>query len=87
MKDEATGEITDTSYCHAHFLVYEVTEATDLPAMFDEMCRRQLANTEKFQSRNTLWVFEEVMWYDINMDTFEPVDGSSYIELPAKLKN
>ena len=87
MKDQATGEITDTSYCHAHSLVYEVTEETDLHAMFDEMSRRQLANTEKFQFRNTPWVFEEVMWYDIHMDTFEPMAGSPYIELPEKLKN
>ena len=41
MKDQATGEITDTSYCHAHSLVYEVTEETDLTAMFDEISRRQ----------------------------------------------
>ena len=27
------------------------------------------------------------MWYDIHMDTFEPMAGSSYIELPEKLKN
>ena len=87
MKDQATGEVTDTSYCHAHSLVYEVTEETDLHAMFDEMTRRQLANTEKFQSRNTPWVFEEVMWYDIHMDTFESMTGSSYIELPEKLGN
>ena len=27
------------------------------------------------------------MWYDIHMDTFEPMTGSSYIELPEKLRN
>ena len=45
----------------------------------------QLERTETFQGQNTPWEFKEVLFYDIATVPYDPVDGSSYIQLPKEL--
>ena len=40
---------------------------------------------EKFQNQGSGWQFDQVEYFDINIDPFEPLCGSLYIPLPQKL--
>ena len=40
---------------------------------------------EKFQNQGSGWQFDQVEYFDININPFESLSGSSYIPLPAKL--
>ena len=40
---------------------------------------------EKFQNQGSGWQFDQVESFDININPFQPLYGSSYIPLPAKL--
>ena len=40
---------------------------------------------ENFQNQGSGWQFDQVEYFDINIDPFEPLSGSSYIPLPEKL--
>ncbi|EDO29594.1 predicted protein [Nematostella vectensis] len=41
--------------------------------------------TDQFQNQGSGWQFDQVEYFDINIDPFEPLSGSSYIRLPSKL--
>ena len=45
----------------------------------------QLEKVAKFQNKGSGWQFDQVEYFDINIDPFEPLVGSSYIELPQIL--
>ena len=40
---------------------------------------------KSFQNKGSGWQFDQVEYFDINIDPFEPLVGSSYIELPQIL--
>ena len=39
----------------------------------------------QFQNKGSGWQFDSVVSFDINVDPFNPIGGSSYFSLPAKL--
>ena len=83
-KSLVTGQIDeDSGYFHTK--VEMVTLSTDLFELFDTMANRLLELVEKFQKKGTGWKFDQVEYFDINIDPFEPFVGSSYINLPQKL--
>ncbi|XP_048577296.1 uncharacterized protein LOC125559738 [Nematostella vectensis] len=49
------------------------------------MTNRILESVEQFQNQGSGWQFDRVEYFDINIDPFEPLSGSSFIPLPSKL--
>ena len=64
-----------------------VTASTDLSSLFDVMTDYLLELFKDFKKEGSGWVFNGVKYFDIKIDPFEPISGSSYIPLPEKLAN
>ena len=74
-------------YSNGHFRtkIERVMEATDLMEMYERMAKESLEKIEKFQKEGSGWRFVSVESFDINVDPFKPLRGSSYFPLPPKL--
>ncbi|EDO33603.1 predicted protein [Nematostella vectensis] len=84
-EDPATAQIEEElGYFHTEKPEI-VTESTDLSDLFDTMTNYLLGLVELFQKQGSGWQFDQVEYFDINIDPFEPLSGSSYIPLPPKL--
>ena len=46
-----------------------------------------LYSVERYVNKGSSWVFEKIHFQFINVSHFRPLSGSSYIKLPAELKN
>ena len=83
-KNPATGQKNlNTGYFHS--LVETITESSDLPDIFNTMTGIILEKVQQFQNKGSGWQFQNIKLFDIFIDPFEPLVGSSYIILPKKL--
>ena len=64
-----------------------VTESTDLSEIYDVANERLIELLENFQKNGSGWIFEKVLHFDIHINEFKPLRGSSFIELPKSLAN
>ena len=85
-ENPATGQI-DISTGYFHSLVETITESSDLSDILNTMTGIILEIIQQFQNNGSGWVFENVESFDINIDPFEPLSGSSYISLPKTLED
>ena len=60
-------------------------EDTNLADLYNMMIAMLLEKISQFQSKGSGWQFDSVVSFDINVDPFNPIGGSSYFPLPAKL--
>ena len=80
----ATGKIEETEgYFHTELEI--VTDSTDLSKLFDAMTELQLEKVAKFEGEQSGWQFDRVEYFDIHINPFEPISGTSYIPLPKVL--
>ena len=85
-KNPNNGMIDENSgYFHSNVEI--ITEATDFSELYNIMTNRQLELVEKFQNQGSEWQFDRVEYFDINIDPYEPISGSSYIPLPPILES
>ena len=75
----------DTNYGYFHTEVKTITENDDLREIYNLMILEILSKIDKFQNKGSGWQFEQVVSFDINVDPYEPLGGSSYFPLPARL--
>ena len=80
-----TEEEMEYSYGYFHTHVERIMEDTDLDELYERMTRECLEKIEKFQNEGSGWQFESVESFDINVDPFKPLRGTSYFPLPNKL--
>ena len=85
-ENPATGQI-DISTGYFHSLVEMITESSDLSDILNTMTGIILEKVQQFQNEGSGWVFENVESFNINIDPFEPLSGSSYISLPKNLED
>ena len=83
-ENPATGNIDINIYSFAS-KVEIVTEATDLSELYDQMTDKIFELIQNFNNKGSGWQFERVEHLDININPFNPLSASSYIELPEKL--
>ena len=80
----ATGKIEESEgYFHTELEI--VTDSTDLSNLFDAMTELQLEKVAKFEGVKSGWQFDRVEYFDIHINPFEPISGTSYIPLPKVL--
>ena len=85
-ENPATGQI-DISSGYFLFSVETITESSDLSDILNTMNGIITQKVQQFQNNGSGWVFENTNSFDINIDPFEPLSGSSYICLPKKLED
>ena len=85
-ENPATGQI-DISTGNFHSLVETITESSDLSDILNTMTGIILEKIQQFQNNGSGWVFENVESFDINIEPFEPLSGSSYISLLKNLED
>ena len=78
-------EETTYSFGYFHTNVEKIMEDTDLVELYERMTRECLEKIEKFQNKGSGWQFASVESFDISVDPFKPLRGSSYFTLPKKL--
>ena len=83
-ENPATGKIDINVYSFASKMEI-VTEATDLSELFDHMVDVILQSIQNFNNRGSGWQFDRVEHLDININPYNPLSASSYIELPGSL--
>ncbi|EDO34977.1 predicted protein, partial [Nematostella vectensis] len=84
-EDLATGQIEEELGYHHTEKPEIVTESTDFSDLFNVMTNPLIGLVEKFQKQGSGWQFDRVEYFDINIDPFDPLSGSSYVELPKEL--
>ena len=86
--DSKTGErvsIYKTAFCSGK--AKTITKANDIEPELS-MSRQEILNTiDKWVSEGSGWVIDKIDNHYINVTTYEPLNGSSYIELPRELQN
>ena len=83
-ENPATGQIDENSGYH-HSNVMIITESTDIfQSMLTEI-KYLLELVEQYQNQGSGWQFDQVEYFDINIDPFQLLSGSSYIPLPGKI--
>ena len=63
--------------------VETITELTDLSNLFDTMRNHILKKFEEFLDNGYKWKFDYIECFDIHIDPYNPLSGSSYFPLPA----
>ena len=75
-------EIMDR-YFHSDVVI--ITQGDDVGEIYNELISKILEKIEEFQNSGSGWQFVQVMSFDINVDPYTPLAGSSYIEVPKEL--
>ena len=73
------------NYGHFHTNVERIMEDTDLGRIYIKMIAMCLEKISQFQNKGSGWQFEDVVSFDVHVDPFKPLGGSSYFPLPEKL--
>ena len=83
-ENPATGKIDINVYSFASKMEI-VTESTDLYVLYDQMVDKIFELIQNFNNRGSGWQFDRVEHLDININPYNPMSASSYIELPSSL--
>ena len=83
-ENPATGNIDINVYSFASKMEI-VTESTDLSDLYDQMTDKIFELLQNFNNRGSGWQFDRVEHLDININPYNPLSASSYIELPGNL--
>ena len=80
-----SDEEMEYNYGYFHTNIERIMEETDLGKIYDIMTAMCLEKISQFQNKGSGWQFEEVESFDMHVDPFKPLGGSSYFPLPKKL--
>ena len=83
-ENPATGKIDINVYSFASKMEI-VTESTDLYVLYNHMVDVIFESIQNFNNRGSGWQFDRVEHLDININPYNPLSASSYIELPGNL--
>ena len=73
------------NYGYFHTNIERIMEGADLGSIYNVMIAMILEKIDKFQNKGSGWQFDSVVSFDINVDPYNPMRGTSYFPLPAKL--
>ena len=85
-QDIKTGEVVfNLPYFHSGGDVY--LRATDLNELYQKMTDQILEGIAKYNKGGSNFIFKQILSLEIHTVQYEPLGGSSYIELPESLAN
>ena len=73
------------NFGYFHSGVEKIMEVTNLDEIYGVMTGICLERISKFQNKGSGWQFDRVEFFDMHVDPFKPLRGSSYFKLPKKL--
>ncbi|XP_074029419.1 uncharacterized protein [Leptinotarsa decemlineata] len=59
-----------------------VDQSSDLNAVFDGFRDVIVAQTTEFQDRDSGWTCEKILFLEVNINKYSPLEGRSYVKLP-----
>ena len=59
----------------------------DLEELLDEVMKEISEKLSKYVVNGSGWVFDTILSHDLHISKYDPLIGSSYLELPKKLRN
>ena len=84
--DKGVEELEEVkSYFSSETHIY--FESTDSEELVQKCNEKILEDVEEYNTNGSGWYFKEVLKLEINTIEFNPAKGSSYIDLPARIKN
>ena len=84
--DLRTGEIIEAD-ADFHSEIEKNLAETDENKLLDKMTARIAEVLANFQQSGSNWVFQRVNQLEIHFANWKPISGSTFIPLPAKIKN
>ncbi|XP_071055153.1 uncharacterized protein [Onthophagus taurus] len=81
--DNLEGVLVSEKNFNSKFKV--ITPTTELDAVYNDMTRDILNQSEEFQERGSGWAFLAISNLLLNINKYEPLSGSSYIRLPEQI--
>ena len=84
--DLKTGEIIEID-ADFHSEIEKNLAETDENKLLDKMIARIAEVLANFQQSGSNWVFQRVNQLEIHFANWKPIIGSTFIPLPAKIKN
>ena len=85
MESDSQGEEEMFTDFHFNTKNIIVDNATNLTDFFNVSVERLVELIESFQGKGSGWVFDEVLHFDILINVYKPLAGSSWIPLPKFL--
>ena len=64
-----------------------LTRLEELEELLDEVMREISNKLSKYDVNGSGWVFDIILSHNLHVSEYDPTKGSSYLELPKKLKN
>lgn len=64
-----------------------VLQTTDISNLYSEKTAKILREVDEFEGKESGWTLEEIKELEIRLNKFNPLRGTSYIELPEVIKN
>ena len=84
--DLRTGEIIEID-ADFHSEIEKNLAETDENKLLDKMIARIAEVLANFQQSGSNWVFQQIIRLEIHFANWQPLGGSTFIPLPAKIKN
>ena len=84
--DLKTGEIIEID-ADFHSEIEKNLPETDENKLLDKMIARIAEVLANFQQSGSNWVFQRIIRLEIHFANWQPLGGSTFIPLPAKIKN
>jgi Rho termination factor, N-terminal domain/Recombination endonuclease VII len=76
----------DVTTIHVATKAVELLNSNNIDLNVQLAKRKIITDVDEFQRKGSGWTFNRVLGLDINISRYNPIKGSSYIELPKKLK-
>jgi hypothetical protein len=64
-----------------------VLSPTDINVLYQEASEKLLAESSEFSEKESGWTLEEILHLEIRQSKYNPLRGSSYLELPSEIKS
>ena len=83
--DLATGKVVKITQ-HFHSEVILINEATNIEEKYREIRDTILEKVANFQPQKSRLQFSQVLYLDINISPYKPLDRSSYLPTPEYIR-
>ena len=75
----------DTFYSHSK--PEKFINESDIDDIFESLYTTVISNIQKSLGKGSVWIIDSVREHNINISKFNPLAGSSYINLPKQLNH
>ncbi|KAF8791646.1 Carboxylesterase 1E like protein [Argiope bruennichi] len=67
--------------------MYIITKTNDLQIFYDFIVDKLIEEADEMETKGSGWAFSEVTYLELKINKYDPLNASSYIDLPKELKS